>query len=264
MAEQPRSPQTSGTNDFLTAVYFTDQNTGTVVGGFFGTILRTTNGGTTWTQQTSGTSSGLNSVVFTDSITGTVVGNGGTILRTTNGGVSLFLNVSPPDRMVSSLAGTTFFIVTSNADWSVTSDASWCNVTLSGSGNDSILATYTKNSSASPRIANIQIVLPEQPFTFQNVTVSQLGSIGIENITESVFQIYPNPATGFFRIVPDSKNNELIEVIVQDLAGKNILKRQCQDEKEYKFDISTVPQGLYLIFLTFNDHILVRKLIITR
>ena len=54
-------------------VSFTDANTGTAVGGY-GTILRTTNGGTTWTSQTSGTTNHLLGVSFTDANTGTAVG----------------------------------------------------------------------------------------------------------------------------------------------------------------------------------------------
>jgi hypothetical protein len=51
-------------------------------------MLRTTNGGVTWTEQTSGATNIFYSVFFTDTNNGWVVGVGGTILRTTNGGVS--------------------------------------------------------------------------------------------------------------------------------------------------------------------------------
>ena len=54
--------------------------------GNFGTILKTINGGSTWTPQFSGTNESLNSVFFTDVNTGYVVGSSGTILKTTNGG----------------------------------------------------------------------------------------------------------------------------------------------------------------------------------
>jgi photosystem II stability/assembly factor-like uncharacterized protein len=56
--------------------------------GSGGTILRTTDGGTTWEQQSSGTTALLNGVFFTDANTGTAVGSGGTILRTTDGGAT--------------------------------------------------------------------------------------------------------------------------------------------------------------------------------
>ena len=53
-----------------------------------GTILKTTNGGTSWTSQSIETSVPLYSVSFTDSDNGTVVGDVGTILRTTDGGTT--------------------------------------------------------------------------------------------------------------------------------------------------------------------------------
>ena len=71
--------------NMLQGVSFTEASTGTAV-GVFGTILRTTDGGSTWTAQDSGTTNRLLGVSFTDASTGTAVGSGGTILRTTDGG----------------------------------------------------------------------------------------------------------------------------------------------------------------------------------
>jgi photosystem II stability/assembly factor-like uncharacterized protein len=53
-----------------------------------GTILHTSDGGTTWTAQTSGTTNLLSLVEFTDANTGWAVGVGGTILHTSNGGTT--------------------------------------------------------------------------------------------------------------------------------------------------------------------------------
>jgi photosystem II stability/assembly factor-like uncharacterized protein len=75
----------------LYGIYFTDDNTGTVVGSD-GEILRTTDGGETWTPQTSGTETDLWDVFFISTDTGWAVGgdmlftNEGVILRTTDGG----------------------------------------------------------------------------------------------------------------------------------------------------------------------------------
>jgi len=69
----------------LRGASFVDANTGTVV-GYYGTIVRTTDGGNSWTIQTSGTTQNLWAVSFTDVNNGTAVGEGGTILRTTDGG----------------------------------------------------------------------------------------------------------------------------------------------------------------------------------
>ena len=69
----------------VTGISFVDLNNGTAVGDY-GTILRTTNGGTTWTSQTSGTTADLYGVSFSDANNGTAVGMFGTTLRTTDGG----------------------------------------------------------------------------------------------------------------------------------------------------------------------------------
>jgi photosystem II stability/assembly factor-like uncharacterized protein len=77
--------QNSGTTSQLFGVSFTDANTGTAVGQG-GTIVRTADGGATWTAQNSGTTKYLFRVSFTDANNGTAVGIEGTILRTTDGG----------------------------------------------------------------------------------------------------------------------------------------------------------------------------------
>jgi photosystem II stability/assembly factor-like uncharacterized protein len=95
-------PQTSGTTLNLSAVSFSDVNTGTAVGWYLGSppynwservILRTTDGGATWTHQLSGQGTPLRAISFTDANTGTVVGDG-EILRTTDGGATWFTQLS--------------------------------------------------------------------------------------------------------------------------------------------------------------------------
>jgi photosystem II stability/assembly factor-like uncharacterized protein len=77
------NPKPTG-NDYRSVV-FVDTNTGYAVGDF-GTIIKTTDGGTHWTLSASGTAQHLNSVYFTDFSTGYVAGDGGVILKTTDGG----------------------------------------------------------------------------------------------------------------------------------------------------------------------------------
>ena len=77
----------SGTANNLNGVYFSDLNTGLVVGQG-GTVLRTTNGGTNFTFQSTGTLNHLFGVYFINNITGYIAGDVGLILKTTNGGTS--------------------------------------------------------------------------------------------------------------------------------------------------------------------------------
>ena len=65
------------TGNHLECVCFVDQNNGWAV-GWYGTILRTTNGGDNWIFQFNGATNTLYGVSFTDLNNGTVVGGGWT------------------------------------------------------------------------------------------------------------------------------------------------------------------------------------------
>lgn len=85
-------PQNSGTQNTLNSVFFTDNNTGYVVGES-GTILKTTNGGDQWIQLNSGTVKSLRSVNFITPNTGYAVGQN-VILKTDDAGSS-WINQTP-------------------------------------------------------------------------------------------------------------------------------------------------------------------------
>lgn len=68
-------------------VTFADSLNGWVVGQF-GSIIRTTDGGNTWSAQTSPSGQTLRNVHFVNAQIGCIVGDAGTILRTTNGGAT--------------------------------------------------------------------------------------------------------------------------------------------------------------------------------
>ena len=69
----------------LTAVGFWDS---TYYGDLYGSVLRSTDSGNTWSMQTFNQTEMLNGISFVGDYTGWIVGNNGTILHTTNGGVS--------------------------------------------------------------------------------------------------------------------------------------------------------------------------------
>ena len=95
--------QTSGTEwATLYNGHFTSEDIGYIVGSN-GVILKTTNGGNTWTRQTSGTSNGLLSVYFTDENTGYAVGQNGTILKTINGGTAWEAQTSSTTNVLNSV-----------------------------------------------------------------------------------------------------------------------------------------------------------------
>jgi photosystem II stability/assembly factor-like uncharacterized protein len=79
--------QVSGTNQNLTSIFFTDINNGFIVGNA-GTLLKTTDGGTTWDLQSLGTTVNLKTISFLDSQNGYIFGPGKTFYKTTDAGNS--------------------------------------------------------------------------------------------------------------------------------------------------------------------------------
>jgi photosystem II stability/assembly factor-like uncharacterized protein len=86
--------QTSGTGRCLNSLYFINSNTGWVVGD--SVVLKTTNGGQTWTNQSLPVQAKINSVHFLNENTGFLAGErnyssyvlGTYVLKTTNGGIN--------------------------------------------------------------------------------------------------------------------------------------------------------------------------------
>jgi photosystem II stability/assembly factor-like uncharacterized protein len=81
----------SGSTNDLRSVYFTDVNHGFAVGDY-GTIVKTSDGGTTWIITSVGTNIQLHSVFFTNANTGYAVGgnasNSGIIYKTSDAGIN--------------------------------------------------------------------------------------------------------------------------------------------------------------------------------
>jgi len=84
------------------------------------------------------------------------------------------LSVTPSNQNVSSISGTTSFVLTSNSSWTAISDQAWCTVTESGSGNGTIIASYNENTSVSMRLANVTVTVAG--LTPVVVTVSQAAT----------------------------------------------------------------------------------------
>jgi len=196
-------------------------------------------------------------------ITVTAPGIPSEIVTVTQAGFVPVLSVTPANQNVTSQAGNTAFTVTSNMAWTVSSDAVWCNITPSGSGNGTIVAEYTQNPTDQPRVANVQVTASSLPV--QKVTVTQAkSSIGVGEYTDDVVGIYPNPTKGLFKIIPGKIGVGAMDISVQDLTGKVILRKQCKGEKEYEINLSFAPCGAYHIIFKTNADLLVKKLVVIR
>jgi len=92
---------------------------------------------------------------------GTITISGGGITRivtVTQAAISFTLAVTPSERGVEHTGGNTTFSVASNTSWTVSDDAGWLSITPeNGSGNGTITATYTENTSTTQRVGTIRI-----------------------------------------------------------------------------------------------------------
>jgi len=171
------------------------------------------------------------------------------------------LSVTPLSQQVAATSGITGFTVTSNTNWSAGSDADWCTVTTSGSGNRTIVAEYAENVSYQPRTANITVTVDGLPEQMVSV-IQEKSTIGIDNPSAPTFQIYPNPTDGIVRIIPEKVIAGMPVIIVQDMYGRIIFNEQYPEAKEYEIDLSFAPGGSYFIIMRTFDTIKIQKLII--
>jgi hypothetical protein len=196
-------------------------------------------------------------------ITVTISGLPPVQVTVTQSGTAPTLAVQPSNRDVTADAGTTDFMVTSNTNWTAVSDAPWCTITGSGTGNDTIFADYSLNQTTGERVATITVSVAG--LTSIPVTVTQepsTVSIG-ENSADGI-RIYPNPSKGLFKVVDVSGRNRIIEIYIMDVTGRTIASRTGTGEKEFEFDLSSAAQGAYMMKIKTENSTLIHKLIISK
>ncbi len=121
------TPQTIPTTETLYAVYFVDANNGYAVGAA-GTVIKTIDGGSTWTTAASAGAANLNAVYFIDANNGWVAGVDG-IYRTINGATSWVLQTAAIqfEFIVFTPDGSTGFAGANNGTlyWSIDGGSTW-------------------------------------------------------------------------------------------------------------------------------------------
>jgi hypothetical protein len=123
----------------------------------------------------------------------------------TQSGTAIILLVSPDNQNVSNTSGTTHFTVTSNSGWTVQSNAGWCTVTPSGSGNGTIIATYSENEVTESRVATITV--SAVGVSDQSVTVLQFGAPPVLQVSPPGQQVPPESGTANFTVISNTDWN---------------------------------------------------------
>jgi photosystem II stability/assembly factor-like uncharacterized protein len=259
----------------LSGVSFTDARTGTAVGDG-GTIVRTTNGGASWTLQSSGFPYQLSGVSFTDANTGTAVGVAGTILRTTDGGASWTLQSSGTSSWLRGVSFTDANTGTAVGDGSTivhTTDggASW---KLQSSGRayglfngemSHLFGVSFTDASTGTAVGDLGTILRTNTggLTF----VKELRSRDIAPQL-ALHQNYPNPFNPSTTIKYELPKASDIRLSVYDILGREVYvlvnERREAGSYEVKFEAAGLSSGVYIYRLQAEDFVQAKKFVVLK
>lgn len=82
---------------------------------------------------------------------------------------------------------------------------------------------------------------------------------------ESELKVYPNPSKSN-KVTVESNQNDLSEIGITNLAGKQIFKKNYQfPESKSEIELTDVPNGIYLIKIKTDDNrVVAKKLIVAK
>ncbi|MCX6282117.1 MAG: BACON domain-containing carbohydrate-binding protein [Bacteroidetes bacterium] len=180
----------------------------------------------------------------------------------TQAGAAPTLTVTPASQNVTQLAGSVNFNVTSNTDWTSVSSQSWCTVTSSGTGNGTITAVYTANTTGSQRMAMITVSVSGLPD--QMVTVSQDAALGINDQPAQTYLIYPNPVRSTLTIASESLKSSADEITIYSISGMKVMGPVTISGSPVSVDVSTLSEGVYFIRIGKDGSGTVKRIIKTR
>ncbi len=238
--------------DHLHSVYFTDANTGYAT-SYNGTILKTTDGGITWTAQSSGTYDYLISVFFTDTNTGYAVGDGGTILKTTNGGTDWIVQTSGTTNGLMSV-----YFTDANTGYAVGYNGIILKTT--NGGTDWIVqasGTYSWLYSVYFTDANTGYAVGEHGTILktENGGGFPIG-IGEQMKGKNNLSIYPNPTSNTITIGTPSTGI----ITIHNPRGQQLLQQKIT-ESITTIDVSNMPGGMYVVKVIGENGVKVGKFV---
>jgi hypothetical protein len=173
------------------------------------------------------------------------------------------LEVSPLNALVSNEAGSVEFTVASNVDWTAEADSAWLSVTQSGSGSGILTAGYAANPYSGSRTSIIMVT--GEGLTPFAVSVTQYGTgVGIDENELNSLRIYPNPAKDEFIVEVNPSEYPEFNIQLLNLAGLEILSKQCSGKEKYSVDISSVKSGSYMIRIKSGEKMINRIILIMK
>ncbi len=246
---------------YFYSVYFTDANTGYVAGGSLEPfIFRTANGFNTWISSNCVKhlrTWAFNSVYFPDANTGYAVGGKGTIIKTSDGGNSWDSLLSGTKYNLNSvyfINSDTGYAVGDNGTILKTSNGGTIWI-VSSSGTTNVLnSVYFINSDIGYAVGDGGTILK----------TNNGGGTSIEEneLTKTIFNIYPNPANN--KITINNKDNLFKEsqISILNMAGQQVISEQFNSQNKIEMNVSSLVKGIYFVRIQTNSGIESKKLVI--
>jgi hypothetical protein len=192
-------------------------------------------------------------------ITITFNGASAVLVTVTQQSPAAILNVTPLVQTVNYPAGVSTFAVTSNTNWTTTCDASWCQVTASGTGSGVISIAYGQNETMVVRTANITVNAPG--LTPVSIQLIQLPSyLSLEEAANAGLLIYPNPAHDYLKVIlSDAKQDAVIQIYT--LNGDKVVEQHVSGS-ETRINVSGLGKGNYMIKIINQESVTFKKVVI--
>lgn len=151
------------------------------------------------------------------------------------------------------------YIVFSDQPWTLTyqNDHSWFTVNNeSGSGDAAFQVTCQANPTASTRRCNL-IITKSDGTTFQVIVKQEASGTGISMVSETEFNIYPNPAHNEINI--ETADHFLSKVEIIDMLGKVVYSANINGDNSLIIPVAQLENAMYLMRLTTVDNEVVYK-----
>ncbi|MBW8051868.1 MAG: T9SS type A sorting domain-containing protein [Cytophagales bacterium] len=112
----------------------------------------------------------------------------------------------------------------------------------------------------------------EEPVVIFNLNDSiikynELNNKALSNIlSQENFYLYPNPTNGIFNLEVSLNNKESIKIVISDILGNEIyaVSEGAILQKNYQINLSSYPNGIYIVRLITNDEVINKKIILSK
>ena len=88
--------------------------------------------------------------------------------------------------------------------------------------------------------------------------------VGISAIESPLFKVYPNPTTGIVYLEISGGMNREGEVVVTNLAGAEVFRKEINGDPKVQIDLSNQVNGIYLLKVIAGNQQTISKLIVRK